>query len=496
MNITILKRMAFILILGLLCFQFKHGLPNTLLIQNAILIDGSGSDRIVASVRIEGNTIIEIGDLKVLETDSIINAEGLVLSPGFIDTHSHHDWDSLRTKESAISQGITTIIIGQDGTSQFPIKKFMDLIDNAPWSINVGSYSGHGRLRYEVMGDDFKREATQVEIEHMKSLLETEMNNGSLGLSTGLEYDPGIYSSTAEIIQLAKITSKHGGRYISHMRSEDINLVKSIDEIIQIGHDAKIPVQISHFKLAKKGLWGKAPEILKKLDSARAKGIDISADIYPYQYWQSTMTVLFPNRDFENRETAEFALTELTTPEDMIISSFNAKPEYENLTLKEIAKERNEDPVTTYIELIRMSQIIQGESIIAKSMDIEDIKSIMNWSYTNLCSDGSPNGHPRGWGSFPKYLNMDTGQTLEAKINKMTFQAAKNLNLKNIGEIKEGYFADLVLFDIDSIKDKATFENSSLRSKGINYVIVSGEIVYSNQIPKKIYSGRLIKRIN
>ena len=120
----------------------------------------------------------------------------------------------------------------------------------------------------------------------------------------------------------------------------------------------------------------------------------------------------------------------------------------------------------------------------------------MNWSYTNLCSDGSPNGHPRGWGSFPKYLNMDTGQTLEAKINKMTFQAAKNLNLTNIGEIKEGYFADLVLFDIDSIKDKATFENSSLRSKGINYVIVSGEIVYSNQIPKNIYSGRLIKRIN
>jgi len=129
-------------------------------------------------------------------------------------------------------------------------------------------------------------------------------------------------------------------------------------------------------------------------------------------------------------------------------------------------------------------------------MDMDDIKSIMNWSYTNLCSDGSPNGHPRGWGSFPKYLNMDTRQTLEAKINKMTLQAAKNLNLKNIGEIKEGYFADLVLFDIDSIKDKATFENSSLKSEGINYVIVSGEIVYSNQIPKKVYSGRLIKRIN
>jgi len=280
------------------------------------------------------------------------------------------------------------------------------------------------------------------------------------------------------------------------MRSEDIYFNQSIDEILTIGREADIPVQISHFKLGRKALWGKAPEILKKLDSARTKGINVTADIYPYQYWQSTMTVLFPNRDFENRETAEFALTELTTPEGMIISTFDAKPEYENLTLAEIAKIRSEDPVTTYIELIRMSQKLPGESIIAKSMSMEDIKSIMNWPFTNLCSDGSPTGHPRGWGAFPRYLVMDTGQSLETKINKVTLQAAKNLNLKNIGEIKEGYFADLVLFDLDAIKDKATFENSSLKSEGINYVIVSGEIVYSNQIPKNVYSGRLIKRIN
>ena len=496
MKITILKRVTFVLILGLLCFQCKHELPNTLLIQNAILIDGTGSDRIVASVRIEGNTIIEIGDLKALKTDSIINAEGLILSPGFIDTHSHHDSDSLRTKESAISQGITTIIVGQDGWSQLPIKNFMDSIYKTSWSVNVGSYTGHGSIRYEVMGDDFKREATLAEIEQMKSLLETDMQNGSLGLGTGLEYDPGIYSSTNEVIELAKIASKYGGRYISHMRSEDIYFNQSIDEILTIGREADIPVQMSHFKLGRKGLWGKAPEILQKLDSARTKGINVTADIYPYQYWESTMTVLFPKRDFENRETAEFALTELTTPEGMIISTFNAKPEYENLTLAEIAKIRSEDPVTTYIELIRMSQKLPGESIIAKSMSMEDIKSIMNWPFTNLCSDGSPTGHPRGWGAFPRYLVMDTGQSLETKINKVTLQAAKNLNLKNIGEIEEGYFADLVLFDLDALKDKATFENSSLKSEGINYVIVSGKIVYSNQIPKKVYSGRLIKRTN
>ncbi|WP_169734613.1 N-acyl-D-amino-acid deacylase family protein [Maribacter antarcticus] len=346
------------------------------------------------------------------------------------------------------------------------------------------------------MGNDFKREATQAEIEQMKALLETDLKNGSLGLGTGLEYDPGIYSSTSEVLELAKITSTYGGRYISHMRSEDIYLNQSIDEILTIGREADIPVQISHFKLARKGLWGKSPEILRKLDSARTTGIAVSADIYPYQYWQSSMTVLFPERNFESRETAEFALTELTTPEGMIISTFDAKPEYENLTLAEIAKLRNEDPVTTYIELIKISQKQPGERIIAKSMDLEDIKSILNWPFTNLCSDGSPDGHPRGWGSYPKYLNMDTGQSLEAKINKMTLKAAQNLNLNKIGQIKEGYYADLVLFNLDSIKDKATFENSTLKSEGINFVFVSGEIAYANQMLTKVYSGRIIKRIN
>lgn len=496
MKITILIRLLFIPILGLLCIHCKTELPRTLLIKNATIINGTGSNRMMGSVRIESNIIIDIGELKTLKTDSVINAEGLILSPGFIDTHSHHDWDSLRTKESAISQGITTIIIGQDGSSELPLIEFFDSIIKTPWSVNMGSYTGHNTLRNTVMGNDFKRETTQAEIEQMKALLETDLKNGSLGLGTGLEYDPGIYSSTSEVLELAKITSTYGGRYISHMRSEDIYLNQSIDEILTIGREADIPVQISHFKLARKGLWGKSPEILRKLDSARTTGIAVSADIYPYQYWQSSMTVLFPERNFESRETAEFALTELTTPEGMIISTFDAKPEYENLTLAEIAKLRNEDPVTTYIELIRISQKQPGERIIAKSMDLEDIKSILNWPFTNLCSDGSPDGHPRGWGSYPKYLNMDTGQSLEAKINKMTLKAAQNLNLNKIGQIKEGYYADLVLFNLDSIKDKATFENSTLKSEGINFVFVSGEIAYANQMLTKVYSGRIIKRIN
>lgn len=485
--------LIFYLILSTTVLYGQNAAPS-ILITNASIIDGTGSERTVGSVRITDGILVDIGELEPTSTDSIINANGMVLSPGFIDSHSHHDWDKYRTKEAALSQGITTIIVGQDGRSSIPLKDEFVAVAEYPWSINYASYTGHNSMRFRIMGEDYKREATQEEIEEMKILLEADMQNGSLGLSTGLEYDPGIYSNTDEVIQLAKVVAKYGGRYISHMRSEDINLLPSIDEIIQIGREAKIPVQIGHFKLARKGLWGKAAEVLNKLDSARAAGINLTADIYPYQYWQSTMTVLFPKRDFENRASAEYALTELTTPEGMIISNFKAKPDYENLTLAEVAKLRKEDPVSTYMELIKMSQEVPGESIIAKSMALEDIVTIMNWPYTNLCSDGAPSGHPRGWGSFPKYLKMDTGQSLEEKINKMTGQTAQNLNLKDIGLIKKGYHADLVLFDPGEIRDKATFENSTLKSEGIILVMVSGKIVYQDQQPTQVFPGRVIKR--
>lgn len=485
-----------IVIISLTLFhQCKPNVQKSILIQNATIIDGTGSEGYIGSVRIIDKLVSEIGNLRELKTDSIINGTGMILSPGFIDTHSHHDWDTLRTIDAAISQGITTIIVGQDGFSMASINHYYDSLATYPLSLNVGSYVGHNTVRKKVLGDDFKREASINEIDAMKKFVEQEMKDGALGLGTGLEYDPGIYSNTEEVIELAKIASQFGGRYISHMRSEDIYLEKSIDEIIRIGSEANIPVQISHFKLGRKGLWGKAEKILSKLDSARAKGISITADIYPYQYWQSTMTVLFPKRDFDNRESAEFALTELTTPEGMIISSFEANPEYNNLTLAEVAVLRDEDPVTTYMELIRISQETSlGESIIAKSMDLDDIKTLTRWPYSNICSDGAPAGHPRGWGAFPRYLNIDTGESMAMKIHKMTGQSAENIGLENIGFIKEGYYADLVLLDPDNFIDKATFKENTLRSEGLYMVLVSGAIVYQKQKPTKVYSGRVIKR--
>ena len=473
------------------CQSPELGEPG-IVIQNATIVDGSGNPAFTGNLRIVDGVIANIGQFRQVEGDSTIDASDHVLSPGFIDTHSHHDWDRYPTIEAAISQGITSIIVGQDGRSRFPLQTFIDTIGAHPLSVNLGSYIGHGTLRSRVLGEDFKREATSQEIDSMKSLLEQEMKSGAIGLSTGLEYDPGIYSATEEVVELAKIASKYNGRYISHMRSEDIYLEKSIDEIIQIGKEADIPVQISHFKLGRRSLWGQASQILSKLDSAREEGVEITADIYPYEYWQSTMRVLFPKRDFDNRESAEFALQELTSPEGMIISKFNADPTYEGMTLDKIAELRSEDPASTYMELIKMSDQVPGESIIAKSMDERDIVEIIKWPFSNLCSDGAPTGHPRGWGAFPRYLTMETGQNLEKKIQKMTNQAAINLGLNKVGSIKKGHFADLVLFNPDTVKDNATYEQSTLKASGIEKVFVSGIVVFENLSPTKKFPGRVI----
>ncbi|NNF36944.1 MAG: amidohydrolase family protein [Saprospiraceae bacterium] len=487
-----LKSLSVVFFFILLSCDTNHIKP-TILIENVIIVDGQGNKPSKGSIRIKDDKIVAVGQIVASKSDSIINGRGWHVSPGFIDSHSHHDSGRAPTYEAALSQGITTIIIGQDGFSRFPIGTYLDTIQTHPEPINIASYTGHNTIRLKVM-DDYKREANGTEIDSMKLLLKQEMEGGAIGLSTGLEYDPGIYSSTEEVIELSKELQAYGGRYISHMRSEDVGLEAAIEEIIKIGKEADVPVQISHFKLGRKGLWGKAQEFINRLNEARKEGVEITADVYPYEYWSSTMTVLFPKRDFDNIESARFALSELTTPEGMIISSFNADTTYEGKTLAEIADERNQDPAQTYLDLIAMSIETPGESIIAKSMTKEDIYTLLSWEHANLCSDGSPTGHPRGWGSFPRYFSEAKDIPIEERIIKMTSQAAQNIGIGNIGEIKPGYFADLVLFNPETLKDKATFNESSQPAEGIIQVWVSGKKVYDQGRLTGIKSGRVIRR--
>ena len=408
------------------------------LVRGATIVDGTGSPGFIGSLRVVDGVIADVAAddgndaLSPTDNEPVHDGSGLVLAPGFIDTHSHHDNGLLGepTALAAVSQGITTIVAGQDGGSRFPIADFLAALEATPAAVNVASYAGHGTLRRQVMGDDFRREATDEEVAAMQALLETELANGALGLSTGLEYDPGIYSSTDEVVALAMTAAANGGRYISHMRSEDRALHDAVEETIEIAERARLPVQISHFKLAARGLWGQAAEILARLDEARARGLDITADVYPYEYWQSTMTVLFPERDFTDREAARYALEELVAPEGMLIGRYGPDPALEGKTLAEISAERGTDPVTTYLDLIQVSQaaladsaLDGSESIVGTSMAFDDIATLMAWPHTNISSDGGLRGaHPRGFGAYPRVLGRYVREERRLGLEAVDFE--------------------------------------------------------------------------
>ncbi|HTK51363.1 MAG TPA: amidohydrolase family protein, partial [Gemmatimonadaceae bacterium] len=245
------------------------------LIVNARVLDGTGAPARPADVRIANGHIVALGRLTRRTGERVVDAHGLTIAPGFIDTHSHHDRGLLDHRDAlaAVSQGITTIVVGQDGESHFPLAAYFARLDSTPAAINVASYIGHGTIRGRVMGDDFRRTATDSEVARMRTLVREEMSAGALGLSTGLEYDPGIYSAPSEVLELAKVAGSMGGRYISHMRSEDRNFWQALDELITIGREAHMPVQVSHMKLAMRALWGQGDSLIATLNRARAAGV-------------------------------------------------------------------------------------------------------------------------------------------------------------------------------------------------------------------------------
>jgi len=475
--------------------------PNaTTLIRNAILVDGTGSPGRRADVRITGDRIADVGVLAPTPGDRIVDAGGLTLAPGFIDTHSHHDRGLFDHRDAlaAVSQGITTIVAGQDGGSPLPLADFFTRLEANPPTINVAAYVGHGSVRREVLGDDYKRRATDDEIARMRTLVEREMRAGALGLSTGLEYDPGIYSAPEEVVALARAVAPFGGRYISHVRSEDRELWKAIDEVIAIGRSAGIPVQVGHIKLAMKSLWGQSERLIEMLDRARSSGVDITADVYPYTYWQSGMTVLFPERDFSDRTAAEFALRELVTPENLLVVGFDPDPSLNGRTLAEIAAMRGTDPPDTMMALIRESNG-SGPGIVATSMDERDVAELIAWPFANICSDGALDGaHPRGFGAFTRvlgrYVREQRVLTLEEAVRKMTSLAAAHVGITGRGLVAPGQFADLVLFDPATVADRATTADPHAVSVGIASVWVNGQRVYEQGRATDARPGRALRK--
>jgi N-acyl-D-amino-acid deacylase len=494
------RKPLFALILSLL--TVTPALAGDFLIRDAQLVDGTGAPPRRADIRVAGDKIAAIGELKPNPGETVVDAHGLALAPGFIDTHSHHD-RGLENKLDAlpvVSQGITTIVVGQDGSSTIPLADFFRAIEAKPAAMNIASYSGHNDLRDKVLGDDFKRKATPAEVEKMRRLLAADMEAGALGLSTGLEYDPGIYSDRSEVLTLAREAAKHGGRYISHMRSEDRDLWAALNELVNIGREAKLPVQVSHAKLAMTDWWGQADRFLAVLDKARAEGIDATLDVYPYPNWQSTLTVLWPKRDFSNRETAEFVLKHLAPADGLLISAFTPDPSLVGKTVADVARQRGTDAPAAAMALIREAEAAKGEvHVIGTSMDERDIAKLIAWPQANISSDGQLEDlHPRGAGAFTRVLRVYVREkkklTLEEAVRKMSGLAAKHMGLTDRGEIRVGAAADLVLFDPATVADRSTPKDSSALSVGIARVWVNGALVYLDGKATGAHPGRALRR--
>ncbi len=463
------------------------GQTSSILIRGGIVIDGTGAKRRAADVRITGDQIAEIGKLTPRTGEQIISAKGLVVAPGFIDSHSHADGGILEDPlaETQIRQGITTAIVGQDGGSNTPLKAWFAKLEQKHVALNFASFVGHGTAREIATGADYKRHVTDAELAKMVQVVDEEMKAGAIGLSSGLEYDPGFYSTTEELIACARAASKYGGIYISHVRDEGDQAFESFRELIRIAREGWLPAQISHIKLDTSPSWNRAGDAIKLMRDSRAEGLDITADVYPYTYWQSTIIVLIPTRNWDDRKAWEKGLTEVGGAEHVLLSSYTPDPQLAGKTIAEIAALKHKDAISVIQEIVKKTHSpgAKGrESVVVRAMTDADVQRFVADPSITFCSDGGLHGsHPRGAGSFPRvlsyYVRDQKALTLESAIHKMTGLSAARMGIANRGVLAPGKKADITLFDPARIKDTSTTKSPQSAPIGIQCVIVNGKIV-------------------
>jgi len=471
-----------------------------ILIRGGTLVDGTGSAPRRADIRIKGDRILAVApSLAPTAGERVIDATGLTVAPGFIDLHSHADRgiDRMPLAESQVRQGITTSIVGQDGGSELPVSSFFENIDQLHPAINFASMIGHGTVRAAVMGDDFHRAATPAEIATMQALVVRGMKDGAVGLSSGVEYDPGFFAKPSEIVALAKVIKPYGGVYSSHVRDEENEVFAAWREVVDLGRQAGVPVNVSHAKLASKKVWGRSAEALAMLDSAAKRGVQVSADWYPYTFWSSSIYVLIPDRNFENRHEGEVGLAEIGGAQNVMITNYRPDSTYNGHTVAEIAKMRGQDAVTTAIEMIRAAGPEIG--IMATAMDERDLANFVANPRVMFSSDGSPVGaHPRAFGTFPRILGRYVREkqllSLPEAIRKMTGATAKFLGFTDRGVVVPGKAADIVVFDAATIIDRGTMTNPSAAPVGVRYVMVNGQVVLDGGKMTGARPGRGLRR--
>jgi N-acyl-D-amino-acid deacylase len=499
-----MKRRLLWLFLVLVASTFVYG--SDVLIKNVLVYDGSGKKPFKADVRVKGDRIAAIGKNLAAQANEVVRDEhGLALAPGFIDMHSHHDsgiFEDLDA-EAVSRQGVTTVLVGQDGESNFPLGDFFTRLEKTPAAINFASMIGHATLREQVMGKDLYRAATPEEIKRMQELLGRELQAGAFGLSSGLEYENGHFATTEEMIELSKTAAASGGFYISHVRDEASKVFDSYEEITRIGREGKLPVEITHIKLASPTVWHMAktrmPGVFEK---AKREGVDLKADVYPYTYWHSTLRVIVTDRDFFNPEKVAHAIAENGGAANLMIPKYTPEPAMAGKTLEQIAAAWKVTPVEAYMRMIKATENEkpgeEQEEVIGTSMSEDDVRWFIANPRVMFSSDGSLHGaHPRGAGAFPRVLGRYAREEhvlpLETAIHKMTMMSAEQLGLKDRGRIAEGYVADLVVFDPATVIDQSTIQHPDAPPKGIPDVMVSGAWVVTDGKVTSAHPGRVIR---
>jgi N-acyl-D-amino-acid deacylase len=456
--------------------------PRSFVITGATVVDGSTRPPRQVNVRVRGDKIVDVGNFKPRAREPIVDATGLTLAPGFIDPHNHST-QGLGTEPAAttqVSQGITTVVIGQDGGSPWPIAEYLEARRKQPPAVNLIMMVGHATVRRQVMGDDFRRVATPEEIAKMAELVEQGMKEGAAGLSSGLEYEVGSYASTEEVVELAKMAAKHKGIYISHIRDEADRTIEAVREVIIIAEQARIPAQITHIKVGTVGVWGKSSEVIRIVEEARNRKLDVTADCYPYTAWMSNLKVLVPNKQWKDPASVKKALDDVGGGKNITIMNLPSKPEYVWKNMEEIARAEGISEVELYIRIVDDDRA----GVIGHTMTEDDMRNFYLQPWVMVSSDGGIGmPHPRGAGTFPRVLGRFVRErqwlTLTEAVRKMTSMPAQRFKLKDRGLIRKGYKADLVLFNAAEVLDNSTFPEPFKLADGIEKVFVNGALVWN-----------------